>query len=74
MSWPLVLFAVAILLIAAGIALICSAEQAKARLDAAGEPGAGTTALVVRWYGGLMAVLVAAILLFVLSLHHLTGV
>lgn len=37
MSWPLVLFAVALLLINAGIALICSAEQAEARLDAAGD-------------------------------------
>ena len=74
MSWPLVLFAVALLLINAGIALICSAEQAKTRMDAAGDLNADTTALMLRWFVGWMALVVAAILLFVLSLHHLTGV
>lgn len=74
MSWPLVLFALAILLIVAGIALICSAEQAKARMDAAGDLDPDPTALMLRWFGGWMAVVVAAILLFVLCLHHLSGV
>ena len=72
MSWPLALFALAIVLIVAGIALICSAEQAKARMDAAGNLDADTTALMLRWFAGWMAVVVAAILLFVLCLQHLT--
>ncbi len=73
MSWPLALFALAIVLIVAGIAVICRAEQEKARIDAAGDVDADTTGLTVLFFIGSMAVVVAAILLFVLSLHHLTG-
>jgi len=74
MNWPVALFGFALLLIFAGIALVCSAEQAHARRVAAGDLDSDTLGLMLRFFGGFMAVVVAAILLFVLSLHHLTRV
>ncbi len=71
-DWPMCLFAVALLLIVLGVALVCGAEQEKARRDATGDLDADTTSLMFRWFGGSMAVVVAAVLLFVLSLHHFT--